>query len=108
MRLEFPKSVKEAADKRCAGRCEICGELLTPASGKHFDHIIPDATRSENGVSNALDNCQVLCKSCHKAKTKDDVKAIAKSNRVRAAHAGIKKRSGFRGWRKFNGEPVWK
>ena len=54
----------------------------------------------------SLDNCQVLCRACHNAKTKRDIKAISKSKRI------IKKRTQprkpkFKGWRKFNGDVVY-
>jgi hypothetical protein len=47
---------------------------------------------------------------CAIEKTKDDVKVIAKINRVRAKHLGTKTKSqrGFRGWKNFRGEPVYK
>jgi hypothetical protein len=52
----------------------------------------------------------VLCKTCHGAKTaKQDVPAIAKSKRVRNKHINATdKRRGFRGWRRMNGEIVWR
>lgn len=83
-RREFPKSVKVAAFKRCAGRCEKCTAALTP--GKFaYDHVIADALGGEP----ILSNCQVLCDACHGPKTaKEDIPAAAKAKRREAAHVG--------------------
>jgi hypothetical protein len=43
----------------------------------------------------------------HKVKTKADKAQKSKNYKVRAKHLGIKKKSGFRGWRKMNGSPVF-
>jgi len=53
----------------------------------HYDHINPVEMSSDA----SLDNCQVLCRACHKAKTQGDIRDIAKSNRLRNKAAGIKK-----------------
>jgi 5-methylcytosine-specific restriction protein A len=90
-RHEFSKRTRLEAFTRCKGKCEACGSILRPG---HFayDHDKPDAF----GGSNALVNCRVLCSGCHGTKTSQvDIPAIAKSNRVRARQAGIKKPSKF-------------
>jgi len=102
MRQEFSKQTKMLASERANGRCERCGTFLQ--SGLyHYDHVIPDAMQGEP----TLENCQVICKTCHSSKTSGDRKTIAKSNHVRERHRNVRKRGGFRGWRKFNGEIVW-
>jgi 5-methylcytosine-specific restriction endonuclease McrA len=85
-------------------RCEGCGGLLVP--GKFaYDHRNP----SEFSGDASLENCQCLCVGCHGAKTvKRDIPAIAKSNRIRTRHAGIRKDRKIRAWRKFDGSPVIK
>lgn len=110
MRREFPTKVKLAAFERCNGHCEGTRPDGTRCPVKlyvgkfDFDHDIPN----ELGGEPTLDNCRVLCKDCHKAKTgQRDIPAIAKSKRVRAKHLGIRKRSKFRGWRKMDGTPVY-
>lgn len=108
MRQEFSKAVKLAAWKRCHGICEGCTAFLYV--GKYdYDHIKPAAFGGEATV----DNCQVLCVACHGRKTgQHDVPAIAKSNRVRKRHLGIRKPSRFAGSRdgkfkrKISGEVV--
>jgi 5-methylcytosine-specific restriction protein A len=91
MRQEFPAKVKAAAALRANGSCEGCTRRLS-AGDFHYDHEIPDALGGEP----TLQNCRVLCRSCHKVKTTEaDVPRIAKAKRnYRKAH-GIKKRSSF-------------
>jgi 5-methylcytosine-specific restriction enzyme A len=104
MRAEFSRATKLLAWRRARGHCEHCGALL---AGKvpHYDHINPAAFDGGNNLS----NCQVLCVNCHDGKTsKQDVPAIAKSNRIRSRHAGIRKERTIRAWRKFDGAPVFK
>ena len=104
MRAEFSKATKLAAYRRAMGRCERCSGLLTP--GKfHYDHRNPVAFAG----SDHLENCQVLCLGCHNHKTgKQDIPAIAKSNRIRAREAGIRKDRHIRAWRNFAGEIIRK
>lgn len=101
-RAEFSKKTKLAAFERAKGQCEDCAKKLRPGDIE-YDHIIEDYFDGGND----LDNCSVKCKSCHVKKTKDNAKVIAKSRRLRAQTAGIKKRGGFRGWRKLDGTLVW-
>jgi len=83
-RREFPAKVKVAAYKRAAGACEGCRASLMPGRF-HYDHIIPDALGGEP----TLDNCAVLCRACHAAKTAEkDIPQIAKAKRVHAKHVG--------------------
>ena len=90
-RREFPKAVLRAALARAAGRCEA---LLTDGSrcpcalqvGRfQYDHIVPAALTADA----SLQNCQVLCRPCHAAKTVVDVGLIARVRRVGDRHAGI-------------------
>lgn len=92
-RREFSKAVQREAFIRCNGKCEgeNCGAHLY-VGGFHYDHIIPDG----NGGTPTLDNCQVLCKPCHKVKTCTiDVPSIAKTKRIIDRQRGIKKPSRF-------------
>jgi len=90
-RREFSKAVLRAAFARADGRCE--GALTDggrcPCAlqvGRfHYDHIVPAALTEDA----SLENCQVLCRPCHAAKTVVDVGAIARVRRVRDRHAGI-------------------
>jgi len=91
MRREFSNWTKAQAALRAAGHCEGCTRKLL-AGDYHYDHRIPDAM----GGSSDIDNCQVLCKSCHSTKTrKKDVPEIAKAKRRQRAAQGIRRRSTF-------------
>lgn len=86
-RKEFSAKTKLAGWERSKGNCEKCGLKL--AVGKfRYDHIIPD----QLGGDNSLENLQVICTGCDGEKTyKKDIPLIAKSNRIRNRHLGIKK-----------------
>lgn len=91
MRHEFPTKVKAAAALRAHGYCESCTRKLMTGD-YHYDHDIPD----QLGGQPTLENCRVLCKACHSAKTaKTDIPRIAKAKRNFNAARGIKKRSTF-------------
>lgn len=93
MRREFSKQTKRDAFVRAKGFCQTpqCGCKLMRGN-IFYDHIIPDGLGGEP----TLENCQVLCKSCHNLKTaKTDVPRIAKAKRVRDLDIGIRKPSKF-------------
>jgi len=88
-RKEFPRSVKVAAVKRATVNgeifCEKCGVLT---KGKfEIDHIKEDFY----GGQPTLDNAKVLCVDCHKDKTSNNAKIIAKTRRLEAKHVGAAK-----------------
>ncbi len=107
MRREFSAKVKVAAYERSQGRCEGCGSVLHVGRFA-YDHQIPDGLGGEP----TLENCMVLCTSCHGAKTAGaDVPRIATMKRQKAKHLGAKttsrpipgsKASGIR--RRMNGK----
>ena len=85
-RAEFSKRTKLQAFDRAKGQCEVCGAKLFTGNIE-YDHRIPCAFGGEP----TLENCMVCCRNCHGEKThKSDVPAVAKSNRVRARHLGIR------------------
>lgn len=107
MRQEFPSKVRLARWEHAAGLCEDCGVKIRAGNGPHYDHSTPDVV----GGPPTFDNCRVLCRTCHGVKTSTvDIPAIARTKRIRNKHinASDKKRGGFRGHRKFNGDVVWK
>jgi 5-methylcytosine-specific restriction endonuclease McrA len=71
-RLEFTPKTKELALARQKFRCASCGERITKLGeagrshhtfgeighAHHVDH-------AKSGGANSLDNCVVLCQSCH-------------------------------------------
>lgn len=96
MRREFPSSVRVVAFTRAGGRCEMCTSRLSPGN-VHYDHRIADGLGGEP----VLENCSVLCRSCHGAKTfvgdglqAGDVTRIAKAKRVAAKNIGAREKRG--------------
>lgn len=83
-RREFSRKTRREVFLRAGGRCEHCSAKLKVGEGE-YDHVIP----CEFGGDDTADNCQVLCRVCHKLKTAKDIGAIRKSDRVRDRHAGI-------------------
>lgn len=103
MRREFPAKVKVAAYERAGKRCEVCTAPLYPGKFQ-YDHITADVLGGEP----TLENCRVICNSCHKRKSAQDVAMKAKADRQRNKHLGAKPsrwpKSAFK--RKVSGETV--
>lgn len=92
MRREFSKAVRLAAWQRAKGNCEKCTRKLFTGD-IHYDHINPDGLTGDP----TLENCAVLCRSCHSKKTAtEDIPNIAKAKRREARHIGIRKPSSLR------------
>ena len=105
-RREFSKAVKLAAWNRACGSCESCSARLFPGRFE-YDHDKEDTFGGEP----TLENCKVLCSSCHRAKTGGNAAKIAKSNRIRNKFIGIRKKKRTIPGRRFDGTPippVWK
>lgn len=115
-RTEFPQSVRKAAFRRCCQECRVdgvsnipgvpqcegCGNELKPG-GIFYEHMQPDGLSGEP----TLENCQVRCTNCKKAKDKIDNARMAKADRVLKASFGLKpKRSKLksRGFQKASGQ----
>lgn len=89
-RQEFSTRVRDEAYQRCGGKCESCGADLAPGRYQ-FDHIVPAGL----GGAATLENCAVLCRNCHSNKTHNvDRPRMAKADRGRKKHLGIKKLRG--------------
>lgn len=86
-RAEFTKATKTEAFYRCGGKCQSCGTILAYGNIE-FHHDKECAF----GGSNHLRNCVVLCRNCHCAITNHRLPVIAKSNRQRAKHLGLRSR----------------
>lgn len=99
-----PPRVKLRVFDRHGGRCALCGGKIQVGDTWECDH----ATALACGGSNSENNLRPVHTACHRDKTKQDVAEKSKVARIRKKHLGIKKKSGFRGHRKFNGEIVWK
>ena len=85
-RRAIPAKVREKLIEANAGICPVCGG---ESEKWEIDHIVPVAL----GGTNAYDNLQCLCKFCHVAKTRGDVRQIAKANRIKkkAMHSSLSK-----------------
>jgi len=92
-RRNFTKAVIvqriKAATRDGVVYCDGCG---LPCRKWEIDHIKADAMHvdEDKDKSATFENSRLLCIPCHKEKTKDDVKIIAKSKRVEAKHLGVK------------------
>lgn len=101
--MKFTLTTKLAANKRAGGFCEMCGKQFKTGEAREYDHRNADYFSQDN----SLENCVIACVQCHRQKTSTaDIPAIAKSRRIRAREAGIKKPGTIKGWRKFDGTPV--
>lgn len=72
-RVRIPEWCKKAVFFRDRGRCCLCGKdlsgILSIASKKHFDHIIP----LFHGGLNDISNIQLLCSECNSKKHKGKI-----------------------------------
>lgn len=87
-RLEFSKATKVAAFQRSGGRCECgCGVKIIAGDGPEYDHKIEAALDGDNSI----ENCVVLRKRCHRAKTSTRAATLAKVKRTFEKNAGIRR-----------------
>lgn len=71
-------------------RCNLCKYPIDPVKDSwHLDHEIPIAA----GGPDTDENLRPVHALCHLYKTKSDVKAIAKTKRIRAKHIGTARKS---------------
>jgi RNA-directed DNA polymerase len=55
--------------------CQTCGHTLRPMEVQ-VDHIRPRTTFKDPTEADRMDNLQILCTPCHRAKTKTDLKVL--------------------------------
>lgn len=86
-RTEFTVATRRAALKRAQGMCECgCGMPLDLHKGFDFDHITP----CELDGDNSLENCRVVNRTCHRAKTaSEDMPRIKKVRREDKRRNGL-------------------
>lgn len=86
-------------------KCHVCALLINPATRPwEADHI----RRHAEGGESTGGNIWPICVPCHRRKSARDTSEIAKGKRVAKRHFGVKRSTGFKGWRKFDGSPVWR
>jgi 5-methylcytosine-specific restriction enzyme A len=98
-----PTRVRLRVWERAMGFCEKCGRKIRAGQRWDVDHMHALSL----GGRHAEGNLRVSCTECHSGKTSEEAKLRAKSNRIRAAHTGIKKPRSITRWRRFNGDPVF-
>lgn len=86
-RTHIPDSVKREAAVQQTGLCP-CGLVLT--GNCELDHIVPLGL----GGDNDLDNLCWRHRACHTYKTRADIAAIAKAERIRRKRDGSWKKKG--------------
>lgn len=89
MRLEFSRKTRRVIFARAGGHCEKCNAVLKPGEGE-VDHILP----CELGGEPTIANGRLICRVCHKLKTKNDVRQIRESDRQRDKHSGVVRPAG--------------
>jgi 5-methylcytosine-specific restriction endonuclease McrA len=57
--------------------CYICGTVLHP-SEVEVDHLIPRARFKDKTEADRMKHLQPICTSCHRAKTKTDLKVLSR------------------------------
>lgn len=102
-RREFTKAVKVEIVRRASNilpsgfKYAACEKCKMDARGRFvIDHIDPDALQTDKSRPLTAEEGQLLCLSCNKEKTAQDVKDIAKAKRREARHLGVRKPSTFR------------
>jgi hypothetical protein len=89
LRKQLSRKQRVAVFMKTDGRCYQCSQKLET---KGWDAEHPQALELL-GPSD-IDALLPICKPCHKIKTADDRKAIAKCNRVRDKHIGAMPKKG--------------
>lgn len=93
VRQEFTVATMKARWAHCGGKCEGegCGaDLTAPGTRIEYDHD----TACRDGGDNSFENCRVLCKHCHNAKTfGPDAEKFKTIRKREKRDAGIRKRS---------------
>jgi RNA-directed DNA polymerase len=57
--------------------CYVCGTILHP-SAVEIDHVIPRARFKDPMEADRMKHLQPICTSCHRAKTKSDLKVLSR------------------------------
>lgn len=99
-----PPRVRLRVFERDGGRCQCgCNVLIRVGMKWETDH----KKAISNGGENRERNLHTLLLDHHKIKTRADKALKAKTYAMKRKNLGLKKRSGFRGWRRMNGEIRW-
>ena len=105
MRKRLSARERERCFDDADGICHLCELPIAPGQAWEVSHPIPLAAGGEDAPGNR----RPAHKKCHRRQTSEiDAPLIAKTRHQRQKHKGIRAAKGrsFRGWRKFNGDPV--
>lgn len=72
------QDIREAVLERDGLLCRMCGKPIPSAYEGQVDHIRPRATFKRQSEADRLGNQQVLCTTCHRAKTKSDRQVLSR------------------------------
>lgn len=92
------KSIRHKVIAAQGLRCQQCGKDVSLPAGNGFVTRRRDSAEIDHRVPVALGGaddpaqCEVLCRRCHKAKTRADVRRIAKAKRVGRRQAELQAR----------------
>jgi 5-methylcytosine-specific restriction endonuclease McrA len=67
---------------KARGRCAACHLAIHAGQTWHVDHVRPLSLGGDDGP----DNLQVLCRACHREKTRRDIARMAKAIRQQVRH----------------------
>ena len=100
-RRRFTTLQRVALFEAHGGICHICKMKIAVGDSWDIEHVIPwELTRDDSA-----DNLRPAHKTCHKDKTRDDVRGIRKADRIKAKHKGGKVTGWNTKWKKkLNGQ----
>lgn len=85
-RRTIPTRERVALFQSAGGVCAICQLRITPGIGFDVDHITP----LEMGGEDDTPNFQIVCRPCHRIKSRGDIGTIRKAQRREARHLGVR------------------
>lgn len=86
------------------GICHICKCRIHAERGERWE--VEHVEAREISGRDDWGNLRPAHVKCHKVKTAEDKRVIAKCNRIRNRHLGIRPSRKMTQWRRFNGERV--
>ncbi len=102
---KVPPHVRARIFDRHKGVCAISGRKIRPGEAWQLDHEKP----LHLGGAHSELNLRPVLTTEHRVKSADEQRAKGKADRIRRKHLGLEEpKSGFRGWRNFAGEIIWK
>lgn len=71
------------------GTCHLCGLKIQPGEAWEIDHVVEFKLTQDESDENMMPGH----KKCHRQKTSDRAGELAKVERIRSKHLGVRKRS---------------